>query len=38
MKAHILYLHTLNLWIGLNGIKKHLNVVMLHIKLKGKKH
>ena len=39
MQAHILSLHTHpNRWVGLKGKKQNLNVVMLHIKLKGKKY
>ena len=37
IKGNILSLHTFNLWVGLKG-KKNLNVVMLHIKLRGKEY
>ena len=36
--TYSLLTHTLNLWVGLKGKKKNLNVVMLHIKLRGKKY
>ena len=34
--TYSLLTHPLNLWVGLKGKKKRLNVVMLHIKLGGK--
>ena len=35
--TYSLLTHALNLWVGLKG-KQNLNVVMLHIKLMGKKY
>ena len=36
--TYSLLTHILNLWVGLKGKKKYLHVVMLFIKLRGKKY